>query len=196
MSLEDLTSDSNPLDERTKWIGVYIGVLAVLLAIGSVGGGNVEKDAARYNLDATNNWAFFQAKNMRRTSIRLAADELEIMLAANPGMPSAARAAIEAKIAEYKAMDQKLTTDPERQEGLDELFVRGKELEARRDAALAQDPYFDWSGALLQIAIVIASVSIISGSGRLLVVSGALGVAGTILMLNGFLMLFSLPWLG
>lgn len=192
MALDEIAEDAAK-DHRTKWIGVYIGVLAVLLAICAMGGDNVDKDAQRFNIDASNTWSFFQAKNMRRASLRLAADELEIMLAANPSLDPVARDAIKAKIDGYKALDKQLTSDPEKQEGLDELFVKGKALEAQRDNALAQDPYFDWSNALLQIAIVLASVSIISGSTFLLAVSGALGVFGAFLMLNGFFMIVAVP---
>ena len=192
MALDEIAEDAAK-DHRTKWIGVYIGVLAVLLAICAMGGDNVDKDAQRFNIDASNTWSFFQAKNMRRASLRLAADELEIMLAANPSLDPVARDAIKAKIDSYKALDKQLTSDPEKQEGLDELFAKGKALEAQRDNALAQDPYFDWSNALLQIAIVLASVSIISGSLVLLAASGALGVFGAFLMLNGFFMLVAVP---
>jgi nitroreductase len=195
MALDELAEDA-VRDNRTKWIAVYIGVLAVLLAICAMGGDNVDKDAQRFNIDASNTWAFFQAKNMRRASLRLAADELELMLAANPLMDTAARAALQAKVDEYRAQDKVLTSDPAKQEGLDELYVKAKALEAARDTALAQDPYFDWSNALLQIAIVLASVSIISGSTVLLVASGGLGLIGALLMLNGFLMLVAVPGVG
>ncbi len=195
MSLDELAEDAVK-DNRTRWIGVFIGILAVMLAICAMGGDNVDKDAARFNIDASNTWAFFQAKNMRRQSVRLAAEEFELMLVANPAIDAAARTTIQAKIDEYKALDKKLTSDPEKQEGLDELFVKGKALEAERDTALAQDPYFDWSNALLQIAIVLASVSIISGSLMLLAASGALGLAGALLMLNGFLMVVAVPGMG
>ena len=61
--------------ERDKWVGVYIGIVAVLLAICGVGGANAAKDATRANIEASNTWAFFQAKNIRRNSTNLAADE-------------------------------------------------------------------------------------------------------------------------
>ena len=195
MSLDELAEDAIK-DNRTRWIGVYIGVLAVMLAICAMGGDNVDKDAQRFNIDASNTWAFFQAKNMRRTSVRLAADELELMLATSPSLDAAAKGTVQTKIDEYRAQDKKLTSDPEKQEGLDELFKKAKALEAERDKALAQDPYFDWSNALLQIAIVLASVSIISGGLFLLATSGALGLAGALLMLNGFLMVVAVPGMG
>ena len=197
MSLDDvidrLKADS---DERNKWVGVYIGVLAVLLAVCSVGGGNAAKDATRANIDAANTWAFFQAKNIRRSSISMAADELELLQAAQPNMPVDARTKFAAKIKDYRDQVQKLTSDPVKKEGLDELFVKGKALEAERDVALRKDPYFDWSQAMLQIAIVLASVHLIIGNFMLLGLSGGLAALGVLLMLNGFTLLVPLPFLG
>jgi nitroreductase len=197
MSLDDvmdrLKSDT---DQRNKWVGVYIGVLAVLLAVCSVGGGNAAKDATRANIDAANTWAFFQAKNIRRSSISMAADELELLQASQPNMPADAKAKFAAKIKDYRDQIQKLTSDPVKKEGLDELFVKAKAFEVERDAALRRDPYFDWSQAMLQIAIVLASVHLIIGNFMLLGLSGGLGALGILLMLNGFTLLVPIPFLG
>ena len=190
--MERLSSDS---EARNKWVGVYIGILAVLLAICAVGGENAAKDATRTNIEASNTWAFFQAKNLRRHNLRVTIDELEIRLT-EPGLSPATREAITKKIAEYKATVQRLTSEPDKQEGLDELFVKGKALEAERDIALRKDPYFDWSQALLQIAIVLASVHLIIGNMPLLAMSGGLAALGILLMLNGFTFITSLPLLG
>lgn len=197
MSIDDVVERlSGDKDDVNKWVGVYIGILAVLLAVCGMGGGNAAKDAGRANLDAANTWAFFQAKNIRRTAITMAADELELQLAAQPSMPADARKAFDAKIKDYRATAQKLTTDPEKKEGLDELFTKGKTLEAERDVALRKDPYFDWSQALLQIAIVLASVHLIIGNLMLLGLSGGLAGLGVLLMLNGFTLALKLPFLG
>jgi hypothetical protein len=197
MSLDDvierLTADK---ETYNKWVGVYIGVLAVLLAICNVGGANATKDATHSNIAAANTWAFFQAKNIRRNSVGLAADDLELMLAAMPAVPDDARRKFEDKIRSYRAQYQSLTTDPQKQEGLDELFVKGKLLEMERDVALRKDPYFDWSQALFQIAIVLASVYLIVGNLGLLALSGGLGLLGTLLMLNGYTLAVRLPLLG
>jgi hypothetical protein len=197
MSLDDAIERLGAGKETyNRWVGVYIGVLAVLLAICNVGGANATKDATHSNIAAANTWAFFQAKNIRRNSIGLAADDLELMLAAMPAMPEEARKRFEDKIKGYRAQYQSLTTDPQKQEGLDELFVKGKLLELERDVALRKDPYFDWSQALLQIAIVLASVYLIVGNVGLLGLSAGLGVLGTLLMLNGFTLALRLPFLG
>ena len=197
MALDEVTEQlSSHKDAHNKWVGVYIGVLAVLLAICNVGGANATKDAIQSNIGASDTWAFFQAKNIRRNSTTLAANELELLLAAQPGMPDEAKKKFEDKIKDYRAEAQRLTTDPAKKEGLDELFARAKAMEAARDVALAKDPYFDWSQALLQIAIVLASVHLIIGNLWLLAMSGGLGALGVLLMLNGFTLAVKLPFLG
>lgn len=192
----DISELKTAEDDRTKWIGVYVGILATLLAICGMGGGNAAKDATRANIEVTNMWAFFQAKNIRRTSYSVAADDLELQLKTNPTLSEDARRAIEEKVAAYRATVAKYTSDKDRNEGLDELFKRAKALEAERDVALRKDPYFDFAEALLQIAIVLASVSLIVGGNRLLIGSGVLAGLGTFLMLNGFTLWLALPGLG
>lgn len=187
--------DANQRD-RDRLIGVYIAVLAVILAICAMGGGNAAKEATLKNIEATNTWGFFQAKNMRRHVLRVQTDELELLKATTPALPDAARAAIDAKIAAYRAQDKELTTEPATGEGLDELFVRGKALEAERDRAMRKDPYFDYGEALLQIAIVLGGVAIISGGSAVLVASFIMAALGTLMTLNGFTLLVPLPFLG
>lgn len=59
-------------------------------------------------------------------------------------------------------------------------------LESHRDLARKQDPFFDHGQALLQIAIVLASVAIVSGGRLALSISALLGLSGTLLTLQGF----------
>lgn len=181
-------------EELNKWVGVYIGVLAVLLAICGVGGANAAKDATRANIEASNTWAFYQAKTIRRTSYTLAADELELRLTGEPGMAAPARKVLEEKAKAYRAEADRLKKDPE--DGTDRLVAKGKMLELERDVALRKDPYFDWSQALIQIAVVLASVHLIIGNFMLLGLSGGLAALGILLMLNGYTLAVALPLLG
>lgn len=195
MALEELGLDieRETIKTREKLIGVYVGVLAVILAICSMGGSNAEQNALQANIAASNNWAFFQAKNERRQALRLQAEDFDAMLKISPAMPDDAKKMLEEKIAGYQAQDKKLTSDPKSGEGLDELFAKGKALEADRDEALKQDPYFDYGQALLQIAIVLASVALISGGNMLLFLSFVLGGVGAVLTVGGFTLAFPLP---
>jgi hypothetical protein len=198
MALDQLSSDADAQSakRRDKMIGVYIGILAVVLAICGMGGGNAAKESTLRNIEASNTWGFFQAKNIRRAGIRLQADELTLMLEANPALPDDSRKHIQAKIDEYRALDKKLTSDPASDEGLDELFTKGKAVEAARDLALQRDPYFDYGQALLQIAIVLASVAIISGGNAILFGSAIVGILGVVATIGGFTLAFPLPFAG
>lgn len=190
-SIEDGTSR-----QRDRLIAVYIGILAVVLAICSVGGGNATKDATALNIKASNTWSFFQAKNIRRNDVRLQIDALGLRLVTEPNLSDTARAAIADKIKTYREQEAHLTSEPETGEGVKELLVKGKVLEAARDQAMRKDPYFDYAQALLQIAVVLASISIITGGSSLLVMSVVLAAVGVLLGLNGFTLLFTVPVIG
>ncbi len=176
---------------RDRLIAVYIGVLAVLLAVCGVGGGNAMKDATARNIEASNTWAFFQAKNIRRHELRLQIAEFEVLLAGQPQLAAAARTLIDDKLKKYRADETRYTSEPDTGEGVEELKVRARALEVQRDRAMIKDPYFDYGQALLQIAIVLASVAIITGGTILLVLSAILAGLGTLSTLNGFFLFFS-----
>jgi uncharacterized protein DUF4337 len=78
-SLGELSGDGIS-KQRERLIAVYIAILAVALSICSVGGGNATKDATARNIEASNAWAFFQAKNIRR-NVRIEISDLELRLA-------------------------------------------------------------------------------------------------------------------
>jgi hypothetical protein len=75
-----------------------------------------------------------------------------------------------------------------------EIEQNAKKLE-QRDIGIAKDPYFDFAEALLQIAIVMASISILSGSRPVFGISIACAILGSFLCLNGYLLLVRLPLL-
>ena len=145
---------------------------------------------------SANTWAFFQAKNIRRHVLRLQIGELEVLQAAEPELTESARSAIADKIKQYRAKEAHLSSEPETGEGLKELLVKGKSLEAQRDLAMRKDRYFDYGMALLQIAIVLASVSIITGGTSLLVLSVLISAVGIISTLNGFTLVYTVPFIG
>jgi Domain of unknown function (DUF4337) len=184
---------------------IMIAVLAMLLAIASLGGENATKEMINANIHASDNWAFYQAKNIRQTVNQLAADELEVtLLLHGTVLTDEARQEIQRRVERYRATatryesepDAKEPANPLKGEGKRELFARARHWEGRRDQAQAQDPNFDFAQAFFQIAIVLGSVAIVATSRWILWLALALGTVAALLMLNGFFLAVPLPLAG
>src|SRR5262245_3806670 len=174
---------------------VTIAVFAMLLAITSLGGQNATKEAINSNIEASNYFNFFQAKNMRQTAYEIAADELAHAWANTPQLSAEAKAALGRKVEDYRKTVARYESEPETGEGKKELLAKAREEVKKRDHALKQDPYFDYAEALLQIAIVLISVAIVAEQVWLAYMGGIIGIFGTLLMVNGYLLLVELPFL-
>ena len=174
---------------------IAIACLAALLAITGLGGNNATKEALNENVLASNDFTFFQAKNQRQTTYLLAANELELSLN-NPALSAEAKAAISKRVDDYRKTVARYESEPETGEGKKELLARAREHQIKRDHALRQDPYFDYAEALLQIAIVLISVAIVSEQIWLSFLGGGIGLLGGLLMINGYLLLVEIPGLG
>ena len=193
-------------DENEKFrsrVALLIAFMAMLLAITSLGGGNAAEDIMNHNIHASDTWAFYQAKNIRQTSYRIAAETLESELQLHDAaLTPEARQSIQSKIEQFKATAARYESEPDPQapnnplkgEGKKELSARAKDFAAQRDRAQLQDPNFDFSEALFQIAIVLASVAILATSRLIMKISVAVGIVATILMLNGYFLFFNLPF--
>ncbi|HEX8640470.1 MAG TPA: DUF4337 domain-containing protein [Allosphingosinicella sp.] len=199
--IAELHEDRAEAEEAEKFrnrAALMIALLAAVLAIGGLGGGNATDDMIFNNIRASDTWAFYQAKNMRQTLYEVAADTLEAEIAAAGGTPTPAQAA---RLAEYRATiaryesepDAEAPDDPVRGEGKRELRAQAESYEAARDRASDQDGNFDMAEVLLQLALVLGSVAILAVNRPILILAGLLGLAGALLTANGFLLLVPLP---
>lgn len=180
---------------------LLIAIFAMLLAVGSLGGGNVAEDMVHANIKASDTWAFYQAKNVRQTAYRLAADEMKLQLA-SPALSPEARAALEQNIEKYEQTITRYDDEPDpaapgdtlRGEGKKQLSAQARSYERERERAGEQDANFDYSEVAFQLALVLGSVAILALSRPVLFLAVGLGVVGVILMINGFTLLFHLPF--
>jgi len=199
MKAEDAAEmmDQDKQNDRFKQrAAVGIAILAMLLAITGLGGANAGKEATNNNIYAANQYAFYQAKNIRQTDYNLAADAIELAFLQHRSLNAEAKAALKAKAEAYRKTAARYESEPETQEGKKELIARAKDYESKRDYALKQDPYFDYAEALLQIAIVLISVSIVATLPWLAIFGGILGAVGGLLMVNGYTLAVEIPFLG
>jgi hypothetical protein len=168
---------------------ILVSFLAMFLAIVTLGGNNAAKEATQSNILASNFYSFYQAKNIRQTAYKIASDQMELELL-NDKLSAPSRAALEKKIQDYKKNIARYESEPETQEGKKELLAIAKQHETTRDLALRQDPWFDYSQSLLQIAIVLTSVGLVMGSAAFFWIAASLGLVGVVLGLNGFFLMF------
>jgi hypothetical protein len=177
-----------------KFAAIYLGIIAMLLAITSLGGSNATKVMLNSNIQASDIYGYYQSKYIRQTVYQTTADELEAGLLAQPDMAQAAKDKLGETIRRYRSRAERYESDPSTGEGKKELLAKAKEWEARRDHAAERDPNFDFAEALFQIAIVIGSVSIVAASRSLIKLSGGLAIVASLLMINGFFLIVHLPF--
>ena len=164
-----------------------IAILAAILAVCELGGDDARNRIINNNIRASDTWALYQAKNMRQTSYRLAADELKRQLASSE-LPAAQRAALEADVKKYEKTVARYEDEPGK-DGKKQSQALAKSFEEARDKAGERHEFFDYAQMMLQLAVVLGSVSILSLSRPLLWAAGLLGCAGLALVINGYTLL-------
>ena len=165
------------IDPSNKKIALLIAVLALVLAFAETLGKSAQTNALSLNIEAANLWSFFQAKTIRQTVVRTAAEQTTLM-----GNSEEAKKQVEA----WRKTAQRYQTEPETGEGRDELMARAKQAEKKRDRSMAAYHQFELASAAVQIAIVLASAAIVTGAMALAWIGAGLGVVGVVFCLIGF----------
>lgn len=160
-----------------KGVALLISVLALVLALSETLGKSAQTTALGYNIEASNLWAFFQAKTIRQTTLRAAAEQMEVLSDSEKAKK---------QIDTWKKTAARYQDEPDTGEGRNQLAERAKVAEKKRDLALAAYHHFEMSSASVQIAIVLASASIITTMPALFWTAGALGVVGVGFSVIGF----------
>ena len=152
-----------------KGIALLISVLALLLAFAETLGKNAQTAAVASNIEASNLWAFFQAKTIRQTVLRTAAEQAAVYGTDDEGKK---------QVQKWLDTAQRYQSEPETGEGRDQLAGRAKAAEKKRDKSMDAYHNFESASAVAQIAIVLASASIIAEIVALAWAAGVLGLVG------------------
>jgi hypothetical protein len=164
-------------------------IYAVALSIASLGGNNTVKEMLLAQQQSSDQWAFYQAKVIREHQYRAQKMLLETQLAEPSSLKGAERAKVEALTTKFAEEEKRYNAEKK------DIEKDAKKLELARDVRRERHPYFEFGEVLLQIAIVSASVSILSTSRPMFWFSLVLAALGAALTLNGFTPLFALPFL-
>jgi hypothetical protein len=174
-SMEQADQAKEASSENRK-IALLIAVIALFLALSETLGKGAQTESISKNVEASNLWAFFQAKSIRRTVVQTASDQSKLGISTTSD--DAAKAALQKQIDEWQKTAARYRSEPETGEGQDQLSERAKHAEEERDLAEAKYHHFELASAAFQIGIVLASATIITGMMVLAWISGILALAG------------------
>ena len=160
-------------EESLTRISLAISILAVLVAMVTVLGHRAHTEAVLMQSRAGDQWNLDQAKKIRMESLGVVVDQLGLQ-------PTIDAKATAAKIAEYKAHIAKWTDD------LAEEQQKAAEFEDEGARAEAQAGHFDLGEALLQISVVLSSITLFTRRRSYFVGGLVLGVAGVVVAVSAW----------
>jgi hypothetical protein len=184
-SMEQAEHTTEAAGENRK-IALLIAVIALCLALSETLGKGAQTESISKNVEASNLWAFFQAKSIRRTVVQTAAEQAKLTLATVSD--DTVKAAIQKQIEDWQKTAARYRSEPETGEGTEQLAERAKHAEEERDLATAKYHHFELASAAFQIGIVLASATIITGMLALAWISGLLTLAGIVFTALGVFM--------
>ena len=175
-------------DHFSRRVALVTAIYAVLLAIAALGGNHAMKEMLLAQQKSSDQWAFYQAKVIREHQYRGQKLRLEVdLLERGDSVKPEVRDKLDALMKRF-AEEEKRYNDEKK-----DIEKEAKKLEHERDVWQAKDPYFLFAEALLQIAIVMASVSILARSRAIFSFGLLLAVAGALLTLNGYFSFVHFP---
>lgn len=163
-----------------KGIALLISVLALFLAFSETLGKSAQTEGISLNIKASDTWNFFQAKTIRQTALRTAAEGLQAQAAAVAD--ETVKALMAKQIDAWQKTVARYDSDPKEKDGRKELRELAEHYEHDRDTQLARYHHYEVASAAFQIGIVMASATIITGMLVLAWVAGGLGIVGLVFM--------------
>jgi len=181
-SMEHAEHAEHASGENRK-IALLISVIALCLALSETLGKGAQTEAISKNVEASNLWAFFQAKTIRRTTVQTAAEQGKLTLGtvSDEGL----RATLQKQIDDWQKTAARYRSEPDTGEGSEQLAERAKHAEEERDLSTAKYHHYELASAAFQIGIVLASATIITGILTLAWISGGLTLIGVAMTLLG-----------
>jgi len=167
-----------------KKIALLISVLALFLALAETLGKSSQTEGISLNIRASDTWNFFQAKTIRQTTLRTAAQA--ITTEAGTIADEARKAALLKQADDWMKTVARYESDPAEKDGRKELRALAEKYEHDRDTHLARYHHYEYASAAFQIGIVLASAAVITGMIALAYIAGGLGVVGLAIMALGF----------
>jgi hypothetical protein len=164
--------ESNPL---VVPVSVTISILAVLVAVVTLLGHRAHTEELSLETQAASRWTQFQAKSIRQHEAENTSDVVNLVAGLDKEKGEALRKKYEKQLEHY-ASDK------------EDVSEQAKELETERDLAAKKADRFDGGEALLEIGLVICSITLLANRKEFWFAGMLIGAAGVVLAITGFFM--------
>jgi hypothetical protein len=159
------------VDSWARGVAVLVSVLAAALALAEMGEKSSQNAYLTHHIAVSDDWAFYQAKS-QRAAIR---DSEVSVLQSLPPDPQIAD-----RIRQGQEYAARARDDPTGGEGMKQLAEKAREQEVARNEAFHRYHNFEFTVGALEIAIVLASVSVVTRVRMLTLGAGAVGAAACV----------------
>lgn len=156
-------------------VSVTISFLAVLVAAVTLLGHRAHTEELLLQSQATDQWAYFQAKNIRLHETQIIADLLTALVPQDKEKAAALRENYLQEVKRYE-VDK------------DDIGTKAKELEKERDLVSRRADRFDGGEALLEVGLVICSITLLTRRRAFWFGGMLIGFTGVGLAITGFLL--------
>ena len=175
----EATDEASHGNRSAKLIGLLISVLALFLAVSEMLGKSAQTHALALNIEASDTWNFFQAKTIRQTMLRTNMEGMKLQ--ADVSKPE-----VEKQMTAWQASIDRWESEPSTNEGRKELIKKAKEIEAKRDGYLEQYHAYEFASLLIQLGIVLSSVTLLTSIMWFSAGSIGLGIAGLAVLVGSY----------
>ena len=170
-------AENHPHGRHTKRAAIIIAIMAAFLALTEFAEKDAQTNYLSSHIAASDTWAQYQAKAVRRTVL---VAEVEMLQSS----PKASDPAMQQRIAGVQAHAARMRSEPGA-DGMEQLAQRAHAQEHLRDHELHRKDILEIASGGLQIAIVLASISVVIDMPLFMIGSVILGIASAIYGLIG-----------
>ncbi|MEI6134862.1 MAG: DUF4337 domain-containing protein [Desulfomonile sp.] len=174
-------------EKRDKWLN-FLALTTVIIALGAtmstLSVGKFSNRGILKQTQASNQWAYYQAKSIKAYLYELQKEKLETDLKLSPNIDEGVRNEYEQKITKYGEQIRRYE-----QEKID-IQGQAQSLEKERDQAMVHSQQFGLAVIFLQLAILMSSIASLMKKKLMWGVGLMVGLLGFLYFANGYLLLF------
>ena len=155
-------------------VSLTMSILAVLVAVATLFGHRAHTEELLLQAQATDQWAYYQAKNIHLHEMQVMVDQLGVFAVQDKEKTELLREKYQKEVERY-GNDK------------DSISEKAKEQERERDLLRARADRFDAGEGILEIALVICSLTLLTDKKFFWYVAMLIGAVGIVISLGGFL---------